>query len=163
MIKYKSNTYYLFDSLPFIIIFVGISCFLTYVLHDNRYLFVSGLIISLILLFLVFKQIQKIARVEFHDNSILIKYVFHSREKSIAYSAIMEYQHMHGYNVTSLNIIKYLNSGTSDLMKLKITNVASNNEFMEFVRWIKSRNNNIEFKFFPSDSKLIGEYKKEFD
>ena len=163
MIKYRSNTYYLFDNLPFIIIFCGILSFLTYVFRDNEYFFAGGLIVSLLLFIIIFRQLRKVARVEFNEKSILIKYMLPRLEKRISYSVIKEYQHIHGYKLTSLNIIEYLDSGTSDLMKLKITNVVSNDEFMEFVKWIKDRNNNIEFRFFPTDSKLIGEYEKEFD
>ena len=163
MIKYKSNTYYLFDNLPFIIIWAGISIFLTYFFRDKPYLFLGTLVLSLFILFLIITQLRKLARVEFYENNILIKYLFTGSEEHIEYSAIKEYQHLQGFRLTGLNVIIYIESGTSIIKKLKITSVVKNNEFVEFARWIKQRNNDIKFKFFPSDIKLFEEYKKELN
>ncbi len=162
MIKYKSNTYYLIDDLFFMILYAGISCFLTYFFRNKVYLFFCGLIISLLLLFLFFTKLNKLAKVEFYENKISIKHLFPKRVKHIEYSVIKEYQHIQRFNYVSLNAIKYLDSETSDLKQFNITTVVPNKEYIEFIKWIKPRNNDIKFTFLPPDINLLKEYKKEF-
>lgn len=163
MVKYKSNTYYLLDNLPFRIVLCAVFFILTYNVRDNINLLIPGVFLTTIFVFAIILRLRKIARVEFNESHILFVYFFPRLEKRISYTSIKEYHYIRGFQLTSLNIIKYHESGTSNQKTLKLTNVVNNNEFIDFAKWIKKKNHDIKFKFFPSDSELIDEYKKAFD
>lgn len=85
-------------------------------------------------------KLRKLARVEFNENNIVIKYVFFRPEKHILYSAIEEYQHIQRFKYVSLNVMKYFDNNSMALNKIHITTVVPNDDYNQFVRWIKKRN-----------------------
>ncbi len=163
MKTYSSNTYYLFDKIAFLLMFAGLSGGIAYFLRDIKIVQISGLTLAALLLFLVVLMTRKIAKIEFDHSKIVVNYRFTGKEVKIDYSSITEIKHITAYNLTGLNIIKYRSQTDLKDEKLKITTVVSDIEYIDFIKWLKRKNDKIIYIFLPSDSALKKEYLKEFE
>ena len=155
MKNYTSNNYYLSDYLSAILIPIILIGALSYFLRDSIIFPVIGtaLLIPLLLVAcLIFKRLMKI---EFQDNFITVTYKFSRKIIQIKYSEIHELTHISAYRGTSRTIFKYQQNR---FKKITTTSVLSDKDFQEFIIWLKSKNENIEFKFLPSDSFVKEKY-----
>ena len=159
MKEYTSNTYYLIDKLFYLLIFCGLIGYLTYFLENK--IQIIGIVFISILFILFIRLTTKLASIKFTENKITVKYLITRKILQIYYSSITEIQYISGYKISSLNIIKY-KSDNIVINKLKLTSVVSQDKYIEFAKWIKNKNNKIEFIFFPSDLKLKSEFNKVF-
>ena len=161
MNKYTSNTYYLIDKLFYLIVFIGIIGYLVYLIQGSNEILIGGIIIISILLIIFIRLTSKLASIQFSESRIIVKYSISRKVVQIDYSTVMEIHYISGYKIASLNIIKYKSDNIAE-RKLKLTSVVAQDDYIEFVRWIKNKNNKIEFKFYPSDLKLKSKFNKEF-
>ena len=162
MKKYTSNTYYLIDRLFYLIIYLVLTGVIIYFFSNIDFIKYGGLSIIAVLLFLLLWSISKLAILEFNEKNINTKYKFPFNQENIEYSSIIEIQHITGYKLTSLNIIKYKQKDGLKNKKIKIRTVVPNDEFIDFIKWLKAKNKNIKFTFFPSDSEIKKDFSKEF-
>jgi len=158
---YKSNTYFLIDKLFYLLVYSGLVAYLTYFLKDNNQIFIGGIIILSLLLAAFVRILTKFAKVNFSEDYILVNHLIFRKKVRIAYADIVEIHYIRGYKLSSLNVIKYLDNTT--LRELKTTSVTTQEEFIDFVRWIKNKNNSIKFKFFPPNTDLEQKYNQEFN
>lgn len=156
MAKYTSTTYYIFDYILYLIIFSVITGLITYFLRDKEAVLFGGVVLLVIQVLLIVRLVRKLAKIEFDDKTIKVTYIFPRKEVLVDYSSIKEIIHIFGYNMSSVNFLKYYDREV--LIKFKMTPVVAVDEYLEFVKWLKRKNNQIEFKFLPSDSKLSIEY-----
>jgi len=162
MEKYTSNTYFLIDRIFYLILYIVLIGLLTYFFANINVIKYGGLTSIPVLIFVLLWSISKLATLEYNEKNINITYRFPFNQKSIDYSSIIEIQHISGYKSTTLNIIKYKQKDSLKNKKLKIRNVVQNDKFIEFIKWMKTKNEQIEFTFLPTDSKLKEAYLKEF-
>jgi hypothetical protein len=155
MKNYTSNNYYLNDYLIVILTPIILIGALVYFLRENTTLLVIGtaLLIPLLLIaYLIFKRLTKI---EFLDNFISVTYKFSRKTIQIKYSEVSELIHISAHRGTSRNVFKIQQNR---IKKITTTSVLSDKDFQEFITWLKSKNDNIEFKFLPSDSLVNEKY-----
>jgi len=161
MKEYTSNTYYLIDKLFYLLVFSGLIGYFVYSLDNNNKIQIAGIVIISIFLILFIRLTTKLASIKFTESKITVKYLITRKVLQIYYSSIIEIQYISGYQISSLNIIKYKSDNIA-INKVKLTSVVSQDKYIEFAKWIKNKNNKIEFKFFPPDLKLKSEFNKEF-
>jgi hypothetical protein len=111
----------------------------------------------LILFLVLLRLIIKLASIEFTENNIISKNVISRKIEEIDYSDILEIHYTFGYKWGSTNSITY-RSDNSKIKKLKLTSATSLEKYSEFVEWVRNKNSEIEFKFFPPESYLIERY-----
>jgi len=161
MKKYRTDTSYLIDKIFYLFIQIGLISYFIYKVNDSEIILFGGLIIISILTLIIARYTSKYASFTFAENNIVVEYSISRRTEIINYSSITEFQHISGFKQTSLNIIKYKPDGITN-RKLKCTTVVSSDNFIEFVKWLKNKNDKIEFSFFPSDSNMKSKFGKEF-
>lgn len=162
MQKYSSNTYYLLDKVLYVVVLLIVACLITYHFSDHIKVVIVGSLIAAVGLGSLLRLLSKLAIVEFKEEQLIVKYLLFNKRLSIAYSRIMELQHIYGYPVFSRNTIKYKGNDGGKVKKIKTNGVASLDDYMAFVKWLKSKNNTIHISFLPSDSIFKVEYVKEF-
>ena len=162
MKKYKTDTSYLIDKIFYLFIPIGLISYLIYKINDSEIIFFGGLLIISILILIIVRFTSKYSYFNFTENNIIVEYAISRKTEIINYSSITEFQHISGFRQTSLNIIKWKPDGITN-RKLKCTTVVPSDEFIEFIKWLKNKNDKIEFSFFPSDSKMKSKFQKEFE
>jgi hypothetical protein len=86
----------------------------------------------------------------FLADNIKVNYVFGGREERIKYEDLIQLKYISASRSTTTNRIKF--KVKDEINSLKFRTVAYSNEFINFVKWIKSKNENIEISVFPSDN-----------
>ena len=162
MNTYKSNSNYLFMEI-FLISMITIVIIYTLISAvENLMTALSiGLLIVLLYIFLTIKYLNKLIKVEFKESIIRVQYKFRNKIEEIKYSEIIELKYIEASRTPTSNILKYQSKNES-IKKLKFYSVVDRTDMMEFVKWIKLKNEKIEFKFSTLDMKLDYEYQKEF-
>lgn len=113
--------------------------------------------IGLIAFFYSFKWINKeMFDIYFKENEIEIKYVFGDNSQIIDYKDIVKYSFIN----TSKNT---RNSFKTSNQYFVFNRVVSNNKFIEFYKFLKSKNENIKIEIFPLSSDLEYLRQQEFD
>lgn len=161
MKKYTTDTSYLIDKIFYLFMPIGFISYLIYKVNDSEIIFYGGFLILSILILIMIRLISKYASFNFTESNIVVTYSISRKTELINYSNITEFQHISGFKQTSLNVIKYKPDGITN-RKIKSTTVASSTEYIDFVKWLKNKNNSIEFSFFPSDSNMKTKFLKEF-
>lgn len=162
MKKYQTDSSYLITNIFYLVILAGLLSYLIYKINDSEIILYGGLVIITLLVFLIIRLISKYASVNFTESNIIVEYGIFKKIEIINYSSITEYQHISGFKQTSLNIIKYKPDGLTN-RKLKCTTVVSSADYIDFIKWLKNKNNSILFSFYPSDSDIKSIFKKEFE
>jgi len=84
----------------------------------------------------------------FFEDHLSIKYDFQPKEFTVKYTNISEIRYYSVHKGTDSNRIYFT---SSPLKKIRIETVAHGDDFVEFIKWIKSKNENIEVAVYPSD------------
>ncbi|MBN2598406.1 MAG: hypothetical protein JXR82_16630 [Marinifilaceae bacterium] len=155
MKNYASNNYYLSDYLAAIMIPIILIGALSYWFRENIVFPIIGTAILIPLLLIAYLIFKKLMKIEFQDHFITMAYKFSRKKILIKYSDIYELTHISAYRGTSRTVFKIRQNS---IKKLTTTSVLSDQDFHEFLIWLKSKNENIEFKFLPSDSFVKEKY-----
>ncbi|PCH74996.1 MAG: hypothetical protein COB98_09550 [Flavobacteriaceae bacterium] len=161
MKNYHTDSSYLITKIFYLVIQVGLVSYLIYKINDSEIIFYGGLVLISLLVFLIIRLVSKYASVSFTESNIVVLRGVSRKMELINYSNITEYQHITGFKQTSLNVIIYSPDGLSN-KKLKCTTVVSSADYIDFIKWLKTKNNSIAFSFYPSDSDMNSTFKKEF-
>lgn len=155
MMKYKSQIYSGVLT-PFAVILVFI---IPYLISLGLFVeWVSWVVIGLgILLFIYsFKWINdEMFDIYFDENDIEIKYVFGKKVKIINYQAITKFTFVETYKNSN-------NSFRTKDCHFIFNRVVSHDRFIEFYKFLKSKNENIEIEILPLSSDLEFLRQQEF-
>lgn len=140
--------------------FVVILCGIIVVGLDNlQYQILSCFIGLLIIIVDIIHTRLKTLTVFFEEAQIRIKYSYLLKEVKIKYSDIYEYQYIKVSKSPPTNNLKYAVNGK----KIKISFRSIEYEmYIEFVKWLKSKNKEIDFTVFPSDNYMGHKLQEEF-
>ncbi len=162
MTKFTGNSYYLitkifFSLFPFILF--GI---LFYNLNAPIQIYYGGFIaFSFVMIYIIY-LLSKLVYVEFNDENMIIKYLILRKTKSIPYKDLIKFTCIDGKRGHHLNMIEFKDRKLNK-RKIKIDRIVDSDKFIDFTKWIKDKNSNMDFKIIPSDSILLTEYRKEFN
>jgi hypothetical protein len=149
MPKYSSKTNLIWEGFlaSLIVLTIGITIFSATknVLYQIIVISIMLLIVGLIIRYVRIKTFS----IRFEDEQVIVKYPFTGKEKNIGYSDIVELQYISAYKAATTNEIKFKESGEN--LSLKFLSIEYDS-YIEFVKWIKSKNDKIELTVFPSDN-----------
>ncbi len=155
MIKYKS---YIYSGIgiPFVALLVSILFYFIAIAFFVDW--VSWIVISfgIVLFVYSFKWIKnEMFDIYFKENEIEIKYVYGKKIQIINYQDLIKYTFIET-SKSSNNSFK-----TKDF-HFVFNRVVSNNQFIEFYKFLKSKNENLEIEIFPLSSNLEYLRQQEF-
>jgi len=128
-------------------------------LNFQLQLILTIIVIVLILtLVIVFRKTS--FQCSFYDNHLLVKYNYLNKQFKIDYFDLLEIRYYAIHKGQSTNRI-YFNSDKKKNY-FKINSVKNGDEFIQFVKWIKSKNEKIEINIMPSDNLLNHKIQEEY-
>ena len=144
-----------------LVLFIGIF-YLFMVSIENKFIVMGGIIVGFFSLAIIIKRlIEKLVQIEFNEKHIIIEYKYPRKIEKIDYSKVIGLNHFQGSRTPTKNILRYeLDNGKDQ--KVKFYSIALYENYIDFIKWLKKKNDKIEFKIFPPDSNLEFEYQKEF-
>ncbi|MCL7755136.1 hypothetical protein [Polaribacter sp. Z022] len=104
----------------------------------------------LLSIWLVSYQRKKVFDIIFEKEKIRIEYVYNNKKIEIEYSELLTVEYISAPKNPTRNKIEFKLNG--NIKKLKFLSVADSNEYVEFIKFLKSKNQNIKWKVFPSDN-----------
>ena len=112
---------------------------------------IIGVLVSLILSSLIiFYQRRRVFEIKFQKEFIEIEFINTKRKLEVSYSELLKIRYISVMRNPIRNEIQFRNNGK--VKKLKFLTVKHSDEFVEFVKWLKSKNEKIEWEVFPSDN-----------
>ena len=162
MIKYKANSYYLIIrilSLLLILLLIGF-----FVSQENtpKKTVYGGIFFCLFIIIFIIRLFRKLLVIRFSEEMLTITYLISRRVLSIPYSNLISLvcsDSRRGYHVVEIEF-KY--NEFKNPRKIKVDRFVDANKLIPFLKWLKTKNQIIQLKIKPSDSKLISAFNKEF-
>ncbi|PQJ74161.1 hypothetical protein [Polaribacter gangjinensis] len=151
MKKYSSSSSFaFFESILASLMILGIGIFLGISIEKIgiQILIIIGSI--LLSIWLVLYQRKKVFEIIFEKEKIRIEYVYNSNKIEIDYAELLTVEYISTTKNPTRNKIEFKLNGS--IKKLKFLSVADSNEYVEFIKFLKSKNENIKWKVFPSDN-----------
>ena len=113
------------------------------------YKIIAIVITSILVGLLIYYVKSKSFSIVFKDTQVIVEYSFNGKTKYIDYSNITELKYIKASKSPTLNEIKFKDGDKN--LSLKFLSIEYSN-YIEFVKWIKSKNETIELTVFPSDN-----------
>ena len=151
MKKYSSSSSFaFFESIIASLMILGIGIFLGISVEkiEIQILIIIGSVLLGVLIIL--NQRKKVFDIIFEKEKIRIEYVHNNSKIEIEYSELLTVEYISTPKNPTRNKIEFKLNG--NIKKLKFQSVAESNEYVEFVKFLKSKNENIKWKVFPSDN-----------
>ena len=130
-----------------IVITIGIGIFtaIENLLYQILVISISIIVVGLIIYYVRIKTFS----IRFEDKQVIVEYPFTGKIKNINYSDIVELQYISAYKTATANEIKFKEAERN--LSLKFLSIEYES-YIEFVKWIKSKNDKIQLTVFPSDN-----------
>ncbi len=161
MAKYKANSYYLIIRIFFLLLPPIIIGYVIYQPKTPEDVIFGGVFVIMPFVIYIVKLLSDLVYVEFNENDMIITYLITKKEKKIPYLNLLTWECIDGQRGYHINVIKFKSDFFLGTSKIKVDRVVDSDQFISFVKWLKSKNDKIKFKITPSDSKLLYEFNKE--
>ncbi len=102
-----------------------------------------------IVILIIQYQRKRIFDISFLENEIIIEYTFLNKTIKIPYTDLLHIEFISTYRTPNRNGIKFKNGNKTE--SLRFLAVGQSDEYIEFIKWLKSKNGKLELKVFPSD------------
>ena len=162
MNKYNANSYSLIFRVIIMVVVISVISYLIIKFDTPFNTLIIALFTILALLFFAIRILFKMYFVEFNEDNIVVTYLISKNIKLIQYHNLVGFHCIDGQGSFLLNIFKYKNDNLST-SKIKVDRFISNEEFLTFTKWLKSKNNRIKIKVTPQGSKLSNIYYSSFN
>lgn len=150
MTKYSSSSSFsVFDTAMVLILFLGIGIV---TINSFEIIWAKMIIVflTLVIIFLIILyQLRQSFTIKFSDNRIIIEYPFLKRIIEVPYENLIEIEFISAYRTPNRNRIKF--KIQNKVKSLRFLTVAQSDQYIEFTKWLKSKNDKLELKVFPSD------------
>lgn len=161
MHKYRSSSrFYISDSIIGWIMFIGIG----YVGGSATENIAAQLSIVMVIFFVslwIFRHVRDVAiDVEFREQFIIVDHIFKESLLRIHYEDVVELQYIHASKSPTINKMKFKYEGKRESIKFRT--VAYGAEFIDFVKWIKSKNDKIKILVYPPDDYMNHRLQEEY-
>jgi len=110
---------------------------------------ISVLISIGIVILIILYQRKKTFDIKFSENEIIIEYTFLKKIVKVPYTDLMQIEFISAYRAPNRNRIKFKIG--NKIESLRFLTVAQSDQYIEFIKWLKSKNDKLELKVFPSD------------
>lgn len=127
-----------------IIILLAISSVLTTIPVKIIVITITSFVIAL----LVYDARKRSLTIEFHEEKVFVKYKYKPKIFHIHYISITELEYINVSKSPTTNRLKF-NIGTKK-KSIKFLTIKNEN-YIDFTKWLKSKNEKIKFTVYPSD------------
>ena len=111
---------------------------------------VISILISIgIVILIILYQRKKTFDIKFSENGIIIEYPFLKKTVQVSYADLLQIEFISAYRAPNRNSIKFKIG--NKIESLRFLTVAQSDQYIEFIKWLKSKNDKLELKVFPSD------------
>ena len=163
MNKYTGNSYYLIFRIIYLILPFLLFGFVVYKLNAPKEIIYGGMVLIFIVLVYILRLLKELVYVEFNENSMNITYLITKKVKAVPYSKLTKFVCIDGQRGYHFNVIEFKSDDFLGTKKVKVDRIVDSDKFISFIKWLKVKNEKIDFKITPSDSKLLYEFYKEFE
>ncbi|WP_178985134.1 hypothetical protein [Winogradskyella helgolandensis] len=150
MTKYKaSSSYSNYEAVIAAVMVLGIGIILAITL-ETLWIKVMTVFIALgIVVVIILYQRQKTFTIKFSEDEIRIEYPYLRTIIQVPYSDVFQIEFISVYRSPDRNRMKFKIG--NKIKTLRFLVVAQSDQYIEFIKWLKSKNDKIELKVFPSD------------
>jgi len=111
---------------------------------------VISILISIgIVILIILYQRRRTFDIKFSENEIIIEYPFLKKTVQVSYANLLLIEFMSANRMPNMNRIKFKIG--NKIESLRFLTVAQSDQYIEFIKWLKSKNDKLELKVFPSD------------
>ena len=161
MDKYRSSSrFYISDSIMGGLMLIGIG-YLGVSTTDNIAAEISVVMVTFFVsLWIVRHTREVVIDVIFQEQFIIVYHIFKESRARIHFEDIVELQYIHASKSPTINKMKFNYEGK--LNSIRFRTVAYGAEFIDFVKWIKSKNDKIKVSVFPPDDYMNHRLQEEY-
>lgn len=164
MNKYhSSSSYFVFEAIFAILICLGIG-YTFFSANESAFIKTIAVAFTLLTISLIILYLRNIVfDIFYNENDVLIDYHLKKKKTTIDYSDLISIKYIGAHRNPAMNRIEYKTK--NGVKTKKFQTVAFDDQFVEFVHWLKSKNPKIKISVIPSDhylnEKLFGpKYRK---
>ncbi|MCB0372944.1 MAG: hypothetical protein KDD31_08050 [Muricauda sp.] len=160
---YSSSSYFVFEAIFAILICMVIG-YAFFSVNESAFIKTTAVVFSFLAITLIIMYLRNIVfDIFYNENDVLIDYHLKKKKTTIDYSDLIGIKYIGAHKNPAMNRIKYKTK--TGIKTKKFQTVAFDDQFVEFVHWIKSKNPKIKISVIPSDhclnEKLFGpKYRK---
>ncbi len=111
---------------------------------------IISILISIgIVIFIILYQRKRTFDIKFLENEIKIEYPFLKKTSQVPYVDLLQIEFISAYRSPNRNRIKFKIG--NKIESLRFLTIAQSDQYIEFIKWLKSKNDKLELKVFPSD------------
>lgn len=161
MIKYSCSSNYLIysNAIPIAIFLIATGTVIFKSTEDKTLQILIILIILSSLALLTIYTVKRIVKILYKETYVLVKYKFLPIEYKIDYSNIVEINYSHPHRGPKSNKLIFKEGN----FKKKISySSMKTKEYIGFLKWLKSKNEDIKFTVFPSNNYMNHLIQDEF-
>ena len=150
MTKYSSSSSYsIYEAVIASLMFLGIGIVIANTSEIIWTKVISILISIGIVILIILYQRKRTFDIKFLENEIIIEYPFLKKTSQVPYVDLLQIEFISAYRTPNRNRIKFKIG--NKIESLRFLTVAQSDQYIEFIKWLKSKNDKLELKVFPSD------------
>ncbi|MBG7612880.1 hypothetical protein IU405_11545 [Polaribacter sp. BAL334] len=150
MTKYSSSSSFSsYEAVIASLVFLGIGIVIA---NSSEIIWIKviSILISIgIVILIILYQRKRTFDIKFLENEIIIKYPFLKKTSQVPYVDLLQIEFISAYRTPNRNRIKFKIG--NKIESLRFLTVAQSDQYIEFIKWLKSKNDKLELKVFPSD------------
>ncbi|WP_139856743.1 hypothetical protein [Aequorivita sinensis] len=150
MTKYSSSSSYsIYEAVIASLMFLGIGIVIS---NSSEIIWIKiiSILISIgIVIFIILYQRKRTFDIKFLENEIKIEYPFLKKTSQVPYVDLLQIEFISAYRSPNRNRIKFKIG--NKIESLRFLTIAQSDQYIEFIKWLKSKNDKLELKVFPSD------------
>ncbi|QNK78834.1 hypothetical protein H7F37_07125 [Winogradskyella sp. PAMC22761] len=102
-----------------------------------------------VLIFLILYLRKKVFTIKFLETLISVDYIYLNKKIEISYDELIKVEFISVHKSPDRNRIKFMKGDKVE--SLRFLSIAQSDNYIKFVKWLKSKNEKIELTVFPSD------------
>ncbi|WP_299534151.1 hypothetical protein [Ulvibacterium sp.] len=161
MYKYRSSSRFkIFDTVVATLMFIGIGYAVIATTNNIAAQISVAMVVLFISLWIAHRSRNRIFDVEFKEQFIVVDHVFKPDNARILYENIIELQFISVNKSPTFNKMIFNYGEKQETIRFKT--IARGDEFIDFVKWLKSKNDKIKVSVYPPDHYMNHRLQKEY-
>lgn len=110
---------------------------------------ITIIFLVVVLIFIILYLRKKVFTIKFLEAVISVDYIYLDKSIQILYNELIAVEFISVHKSPDRNRIKFMKDDKVE--SLRFLSIAQSDSYIEFVKWLKSKNEKIELTVFPSD------------
>ncbi|WP_225034730.1 hypothetical protein [Winogradskyella sp. SM1960] len=146
---YSSSSHSNLDTVLAILMCLAIGGSIVYATDIIWIQLISILITIGIVVVIISYQRKRTFTIKFLENEIIIEYKFLKKRIQVPYADLLVIEFLSIHKSSDKNRIKFKTK--NQVQSLSFLAIAHSDHYIEFIKWLKTKNEKLELKVFPSD------------